>query len=252
MKETKKMDLKDFCNALAQLEGFDSTKTGLSILWWHDQKQTGIEMTGGELARIIRQHGLGNPNSTILENNIRSTRLVLKGNNGFRLKAKAKEKIQQWLGDMVKGEPPEINHERGYLPEAVWKNTRGYIEKVCYQLNGCYIYHFWDAAAVMIRRLAETLIIEAYEHLGRQSEIQGNDRNYLQLGELINATINEGGLSLGREAKKALGLMKKQGDRSAHNRRYNAVKHDLDKLHDGVRVVVDELINIADVRTRTE
>ena len=38
------------------------------------------------------------------------------------------------------------------------------------------------------------------------------------------------------------------GDRSAHNRRYSAVKADLDKVQSGVRVAVDEMIALSDLR----
>ncbi|WP_189523473.1 hypothetical protein [Nostoc sp. PA-18-2419] len=38
------------------------------------------------------------------------------------------------------------------------------------------------------------------------------------------------------------------GDRAAHNRRYNAVRADLEKIRLGVRLVVDELIQLAELR----
>ena len=50
------------------------------------------------------------------------------------------------------------------LPHAVVRGTRGYIERVCHQINGSYENGWYDACAVMMRRLIETLIIEAFEH----------------------------------------------------------------------------------------
>jgi hypothetical protein len=142
-----------------------------------------------------------------------------------------------------------VDHSQAYLPEAVWKNTRGYIEKECVQLNGCYQYGFLDAASVMMRRLVETLIIEAYEHLKRENEIKDHDGNYFMLGDLVTASVGANSLNLGREAKRALGDIKTLGDRSAHNRRYNAVKPDLDGgMRSGFRLAVDELINLASLR----
>jgi hypothetical protein len=46
------------------------------------------------------------------------------------------------------------------LPFSVVRGSRGYIEKVVNQVNGCYENGWFDACAVMIRRLVETLIIE--------------------------------------------------------------------------------------------
>jgi hypothetical protein len=67
------------------------------------------------------------------------------------------------------------------------------------------------------------------------------------LRDLASRAIGQQPVGLGRDAKDALGKIKEMGDRSAHNRRYNAVKSDLDKVQSGVRVVVDELINIANL-----
>jgi hypothetical protein len=141
-----------------------------------------------------------------------------------------------------------VDQELGFLSREVWKDTRGYIEKVCEQMNGCYQFGFFDAASVMVRRLVETLIIEAYEKLKRESEIKDGNGNYLMLRDLVTRAVGQQPIGLGRDAKDALGKIKEMGDRSAHNRRYNAVKTDMDKVLSGVRVVVDELINIADLR----
>jgi hypothetical protein len=62
----------------------------------------------------------------------------------------------------------------------------GYIESVCKQLNGCFRACYYDAASVMLRRLMETLIIEAYEHLKRDGEIKDGDGNYFMLKHLSN------------------------------------------------------------------
>src|SRR5262249_51464997 len=45
------------------------------------------------------------------------------------------------------------------LPMAVVQKTRSYIERVVIQANGCYEHQWYDACAVMIRRLVETLIM---------------------------------------------------------------------------------------------
>jgi|SRR5581483_8337787 len=46
------------------------------------------------------------------------------------------------------------------------RGTRGYIEKISNQINGAYENGWYDACAVMLRRLIETLIIETFEHHG--------------------------------------------------------------------------------------
>ena len=66
------------------------------------------------------------------------------------------------------------------------------------------------------------------------------------LRDLVGRVNSPGGLTLGRDSRKCLVDVKELGDRSAHNRRYNAVKPDLDKIQ--IRVLADELINLACLR----
>ncbi|MEW6249163.1 MAG: hypothetical protein AB1716_00825 [Planctomycetota bacterium] len=135
-----------------------------------------------------------------------------------------------------------------FLPQDVWNHTRGYLEQVCSQLNACVAHEIWDGAAVLMRRLVETLIIEAYEHLRRENEIKGSDGNFLMLRDLVARAVGSGGLSLGREARGGLPAIKDVGDRSAHNRRYNARRADIFDIRAALRVAVDELIALAELR----
>jgi hypothetical protein len=127
------------------------------------------------------------------------------------------------------------------------KGTRSYIEKVANQINGCYEYGWFDACAVMIRRLLETLIIEIFEHHKIQSKIQKNG-DYLYLRDLINITLSETSWSLGRNTKNALPKLKDIGDKSAHSRRYNAIRHDIDDIKIDLRVVLQELLVLASLK----
>jgi hypothetical protein len=134
------------------------------------------------------------------------------------------------------------------LAMEVVQGTRPYIERVVMQANGAYEHQWYDACAVMIRRLTETLIIELYEAKKRQSEIQDSDNNYLMLSKLVDKIINDKSWSLGRETKQALPLLKSLGDRSAHNRHYIAKKSDIDKVTHGLRVAVDDFLNLSGLK----
>jgi hypothetical protein len=243
------MDIGEFCGRLEKLD-LDQTQQALAILWFYDEKKPDIVMSAGQLSRIIFETGLGSPHSTRLSERIKRSGAVISSSKGFRLKGLARSEIREKLRPILGAAKPEVDQELGYLPEDVWKNTRGYVEKVCVQLNGCFQFGFYDAASAMIRRLIETLIIECYEHLGRESEIKESDGNYMMLKGLVSRANDTGGLTLGRDAKKALEQVKELGDRSAHNRRYNAVPADLQKVQSGVRVAVDEMIALAELRRK--
>ena len=134
------------------------------------------------------------------------------------------------------------------LPVAVIENTRGYIEKVVLQANGSYEHQWYDACAVMIRRLVETFIIELYEAKGKAEEVQDADGNFLMLRDLVDCISVEKDWNLSRETKRILPLLKNLGDRSAHNRRYLAKKQDIDKVLPGLRVVTDDLLHLAGLK----
>lgn len=152
-----------------------------------------------------------------------------------------------WVSNVVR-RPPETDHENGFLPQDVWVGTRNYIEIVAKQINQCYKHHIFDGAAVLIRRMIETLLIECYEKLEIEEYIKRNG-DYLMLAGIIKDCFDHDRLSmLGRDAKKYLRKGKLMGDRSAHNRRYNAIKADLDSIRDDFRLCVNELIELAELR----
>ena len=135
------------------------------------------------------------------------------------------------------------------LPQAMVHKTRGYIERVANQINGCYEKGWYDGCAVMMRRLVETLIIECFEHHNITHKIQNpTSGDYFYLGELVDATLNETAWHLTRNAKKALPRLKSIGDKSAHSRRFNAYRGDIDGLSDDFRTVCQELLYIAKLR----
>jgi hypothetical protein len=128
------------------------------------------------------------------------------------------------------------------------RGTRGYIEKVTDQINGCYERGWFDGCAVMIRRLVETLIIETYEKHGIADKIKNPSGDFLYLSDLIDHIIDEKTWNLGRNAKKALPKLKSIGDLSAHSRRYNAYKPDIYNIIGDLRVVVQELVYLSGLK----
>lgn len=135
------------------------------------------------------------------------------------------------------------------LPHSIVSGTRGYIERVVFQINGCYENGWFDGCAVMMRRLIETLVIECFESHGISNNIKdSNTGEYLHLRDLISITLNEPSWNLGRDTKKILPKLKEFGDRAAHNRRYNAHREDIDKLSTDFRMVCQEFIYLSKLK----
>lgn len=241
------ISLDDFCDIVKGLQKSNAEKA-LAVLWYHDHAKPGVAKTSGQLGKILVDHHVGTPNSTQLANAIRATKLANDGKNGFSLKPGSRKIIHGWLPSEIDGMQPPMNHSAGYLPEPVWAGTRGYIESVCKQLNGCFRAAYYDAALVMLRRLFETLVIEAFEHLNRESEIRDSSNNPYMFGKLVDRATGNPGLNIGRNTKKALEAVKALGDKSAHDRRFAACAADLTNIQHDVRGGVQDLISIASLK----
>jgi hypothetical protein len=78
------------------------------------------------------------------------------------------------------------------LPHAMVRGTRGYIERVVFQINGCYEKGWFDGCAVMMRRLIETLIIECFEKYKLADKIKNpKTGDFIALGDLVDKAIQE-------------------------------------------------------------
>jgi hypothetical protein len=134
------------------------------------------------------------------------------------------------------------------LPFELVRGTRGYIELVVNQINGCYGQGWFDGCAVMIRRLTETLIIECFEFHKIDSKIKDPNGNFFYLSDLVEKTIQENVWNLSRNAKDGLHQVKRLGDYSAHSRRYNARRGDIDKVSTDFRLACEELLYISNLK----
>lgn len=148
------------------------------------------------------------------------------------------------------GPPEEGLHSESQLvvPRSIVRNTRGYIEKISNQANGCYEQGWYDACAVMTRRLIETLIIEAFETHGIAEKIKNSNGDFFYLRDLISICLAEPSWNLSRNCKQALPKLKDVGDKSAHSRRFIAQKSDLEPLLADIRLVVQEFLFLAKLK----
>lgn len=160
----------------------------------------------------------------------------------------SRELIHRLKTTWYNAEPGGTSTSPGYFPNTILeraKNTS--IAIIGRQMNGCFAHGWYDACAVMMRRLLETSIIEAYEAKGIADRITDKSGNYFQLSQLIDLAMNELKLSLSRNAKQALPGLKNVGHLSAHSRYFHATKSDVDRIQHGCRVVLEEFLRHADL-----
>ena len=242
------MNLKLFCFHIASIEKLSNLHKALSIIYWNNVfgDKNGVTVT--EITKILNDYRLGNPNSTQLKETLKKSIYTIFKNERFFIKADKESYVEDLINIKNKKPAIDISPDIQFLPEELWKNTRGYIEKICFQINGCVYNNFFDAASVLIRRLIETLIIECFEYLKFENKIKDGEGNYFMLKRLIEIANSDEGIPLGRETKKYLSKYKDIGDRSAHNRRYNAIKNDVFDLQLNIRLSIQELLSIAHIK----
>ncbi|MCW5622278.1 MAG: hypothetical protein KIS79_14320 [Burkholderiales bacterium] len=236
----------DFLNALHK-RGVGVYERAIGLLWWVGRDNPTIGLTAREICSVLEATGLPTQNASRLNARLTEDRRTSKaGNNGgWRLHPKARGEFDLEYEGLTGSKPPR--NSGSVIPAAI-VSARGYLEKVVLQLNASYDAQLFDCCAVMCRRALETLLIEVYEHAGRAAEIKGADGHFLTLNGLASYFEQDGRFSPSRNALQGLRDFKKLGDLSAHNRRFNARREDIDRVRDGLRVAVEELAHLAGFR----
>ncbi len=117
----------------------------------------------------------------------------------------------------------------------------GVYRKVLDEANRCFAQNCPNACAAMLRRLVESLIIEAFEAHGVETKIKDTSGEYLELKALIGKATAETSLRLTRNTRNALPNLKFLGDLSVHARRNLVRNDDLKALHNDARAALEEL-----------
>ena len=144
-------------------------------------------------------------------------------------------------------QPPEMgvpSPTERVLPISVIRGTRSSLETITHQLNGSYEQGWYDACAVMMRKLIEALIVELFEVRGMAAKIKTPSGDFMQLEALIGKVIGEPSWTVSRTTKQALSNVKKVSDNSAHGRRFAAHRGDIDGLRVEFRAAVQELVQL--------
>ena len=218
----------------------------VALLWHYAESGSEEPRSASEIAAEIEAAGYAKQNATRLARQLDRDRRVVKRGRRYRINVERMDDVAGQFGALTGPKlPPPTD---SVLALEMFFDTRGYIEKVVRQVNAAYDAALYDCCAVMLRRLAETLIIEVYEHEKRADELKGKDGHYMFLSGLVAHLKGDSQITLSRNATKALEDFKRLGDLSAHNRRYNAVKDDIDRVRDGLRVAAQELLTVAGLR----
>lgn len=237
----------DLIEVVKNYSGFNKTSHNEKIKFfgWFLHTQKGHDtITQASIKSCYEQLHLDKPTnvtSHFTSLSSKKPKELIKKGSGYFLPMHIRDQFSESYGM----KPPEVNPKtEQVLPISVIEGTRDYYKKIILQVNQCYETNCFDACSVMIRKFIEILIIDVYEQNGRANEIRDGN-NFYMLSGLIATILADTNFNLGRETVKHLPDIKSLGDRAAHNRRYLAIKADIDKLIQPLRVIADELLHLA-------
>lgn len=216
-------------------------------LLWHTAQVHDQGLTTNEICQIIEQAGHPGQNRTRLTKSLSADKRRISRvpkSSAWRVHPRAIAELDALYAGKV-GHKKKAAPTDSVLPNDLFTGSRGYLEKVVYQLNASFDVGLFDCCAVMCRRLLETLIIEVYEAANASDEIKGKDGNFLMFADLSRILLADKKFNVSRNAQKGLKDFKALGDQSAHSRRYNARKDDIERVRDGIRVASEELLHLA-------
>lgn len=163
--------------------------------------------------------------------------IFLKQKSGYSLTRQEKERLAKELSM-----PVEIPVSNEFIDISIVQSTPFYIAGITKQMAQCYECGLYDATLVLMRKLIETLIIETFERFGIDDSIKDANGDFLFLKNLIPQYLNSQKWNASRNLAQNIQKIKRYGDLSAHNRRFQAKKSDIDDFRFELRQVIQEMV----------
>lgn len=232
-----------FLKNLASLK-ISNAERAIALVWHAGLKNHVADISVGEIASIFEAAGYPKQNqSRMLDALSKDRRTTKTKDKHYRINVKSRTKLDEPYLPLVDYRP--IASSSSVVDVGLFSGTRAYIEKVVAQLNASYDGALYDCCAVMCRRLLETLIIEVYESRGEADKLKIASGHFHMFSGLKDIIESDQNITLSRNTLQGLNDFKKLGDLSAHSRRFNARKNDIDKNVAGIRVAGEELLHLA-------
>lgn len=226
-----------------------SEKERALYLCFYHYKETGENsFSMSFISKLFENCGYTVPNLSRLKNNLITgrNRMFLRTKNSSLIEfvPVVLQELERSIGGMWE-DNITVDSNSELLDEEKFCNKRQYLDKLIHQINHCYSNNCYDATAVLMRRLLEILLIQAYIELGIDGEIKNSDDNgYKMLDGIVKNAVSNSTLALSR-IKNELNTIRKVGNFSAHGLTYTASKKDIDDIKLNYRVLIEELYNKA-------
>ncbi len=220
------------------------------LLCFYNYKETGNAVFSMALiSELMINSGYNAPNTSRLKDKLTS------GKNKAFLKSKGKTTTIEFVPAVLQSlektmgvfwtDTTTIESSSELIDETKFCGYRNYLDRLIHQINHSYANNCYDAAAVLMRRLFEVLLVMSYQNMGIDNEIKDSSgKGYLMLENIVGNAKNNQILKLSR-IKNEFDTFRMVGNFSAHNITYTAGKKDIDDIKLNYRVMLEELYNKA-------
>lgn len=242
------MKIIDFIDILKINEKNEAEKATL-LCFYHSKEGDELEFSLSRIASIMIDSGYNAPNTSRLKEQLikgKNKAFFVKRNSCITLSfiPAVYQRIEQEIGYLWENDE-EIESEGTLIDENKFCGKRNYLDKLIFQINHSYENNCYDAAAVLMRRLFELLLIMSYQNIGVDNEIKDpNGSGYKMLDGIVKNAIGNSKLKLSR-IKMDFDSFRLVGNNSAHGIFYIAGKKDIDDIKIKYRVMLEELYNKA-------
>jgi hypothetical protein len=136
--------------------------------------------------------------------------------------------------------------ENQFLDPEIFQHQPDYICRLVPQINGCHEREWFEACAMVVRRLVETLLITLYDKKGWKGDLTYPNGDLFGLKKIINVVSTD--TRLGLDNKTLNGLteilkdLKNLGDTAAHDYRVKTRRQDLAAAQKPLRFTCERLI----------
>lgn len=210
------------------------TERALLVMLSFDEYSQSVSVSG--ITDVLERAGHAKINRSRLRAKLDRDSRCIKNGSGYRIRPTKRDLVHELAtGLFLSRRPPLVST---WIDANLVCLGPNYVRDIVDQINATYSINCFDACSVMVRRLTETLLIEAFERNGAIDQITDAQGDLLTLKYLIEKAKITRAFTISRQTKNALPHLKDVGDWSAHNRRYLAKKSDLDRVHPNLRLVL--------------
>ncbi len=246
-----KSSLVSFAEGISKL-GLTEVGYAIALLWYFDHEQARPELRPAYLAELMHDLSLRRRvNVTRLGRQLLANRDVIRGKEmgTVRLRFASKPRLSARYGETT-GTVVTPKIDSYVIPTGLFENTRPYLETLVIQINGTYQGGFYDACAVMCRRLLECLLLLAFERAEKGEVIRDASGQYRAIADIIGLACSNRHIKLTRGSGAVMGKIEYVGDLAARHPTYTTRQKDIDEQRLGFQRVVSELVDLAEIKPK--